>query len=152
MLTDDLIRKLSSLAQLDRDATSVYDEAIKHAMDDDVQARFKQFRAEHENHVSKISAAMERLGGPALDLKVDALGHLADWVTAFRSMGGQQGALHAMRTAEKYHNSRYGEAAGWEVEDPELLSMLEGFYAEERHHLEFVEAKLGAHAAASRQA
>ncbi len=114
-MTDDLIKKLSSLAQLDRDATSVYDEALKHAEDDDVKMKFKDFRDEHEYHVTTIAAAVERLGEPALDLKVDVLGHVADWVTAFRSMGGQQGALHAMRTAEKYHNGRYAEAVEWDV-------------------------------------
>ena len=56
------------------------------------------------------------LVGAALMLSVDTMGHMADWFTQFRSMGGQSGALHAMRTAEKYHNSRYADAVTWDVE------------------------------------
>ncbi len=149
-MTEDLIKKLTSLAQLDRDATSVYDEALKHVDNDDVKAQFVEFRDEHEHHVTEISAAVLRLSGQVLDARVDAMGHIVDWITAFRSMGGENGALHAMRTAEKYHNSRYAEAVTWDAGDSALQLTLERFHAEEKRHLEFIENKLGAHVEAAK--
>ena len=115
-----------------------------------VQAQVNELRDGNEHPVSEISAALERLGGQALDLHVDAMGHIADWVTAFRSMGGEQGALHAMHTAEKYHNTRYDEAVTWDVGDIDLQATLQRFYVEEMRHLEFVETKLGVQAEASK--
>jgi uncharacterized protein (TIGR02284 family) len=144
-MTDDLMKKLTSLAQLDRDATSVYDEALKHVTDEDVRTTFTDFRDEHEHHVTEISAAVERMGGQPLDLKVDAMGHMADWFAAFRSMGGQTGALKAMHTAEKYHNSRYAETLTWSIGDKDLADTLARFYAEEQRHLAYVDAKLAVH-------
>jgi len=145
-MTDDVMKKLRSLAQLDRDATSVYGEALKHVEDEDVKTQFTEFRDEHEHHVNEISAAVLRLGGQAVEPEVDAMGHVADWFTAFRAMGGQRGALHAMHTAEKYHNSRYADAVTWDVGDSALQLTLERFYTEEKRHLEFVENKLDIHA------
>lgn len=145
----DLLKKLESLAQLDRDAVSVYDEALKHAEDEDVKTHFKEFHDEHEYHVTQLSAAIVKMGGQAPKLRVDFAGHMADWVTTLRSMGGTKGALHAMRTAEKYHNSHYAETQKWDVDDAELKSMLDRFYGEEKRHLEFVESKLGVHATQS---
>ena len=61
-------------------------------------------------------------------------------------MGGTDGALHALRTAEKYHNSRYEEAAGWQTDDEELRTALQQFFGEEKRHLEYVEGRIPAHA------
>jgi rubrerythrin len=143
-MNEDLLKKVVSLAQLDRDAMGVYDDALKHtASDEDVDSHFKEFRDEHENHVAELSAAIVRLGGTAPELGVDAMGRVAEWVTALRSMGGPNGALHALRTAEKYHNSRYEEAATWDVDDADLKATLARFLAEEKRHLAFIEGRLG---------
>lgn len=141
-MTDDILKKLTSLAQLDRDATSVYEEALKHVTDEDVRTTLTDFRDEHDHHVTTISTAIARLGGPELHPSVDTMGHLADWVTAFRSMGGQHGALKAMHTAEKYHNRRYAEAVTWDVGENDLASALRRFHAEEKHHLSYIDSKL----------
>lgn len=141
---DDLLHKLHSLAQLDTDAVRVYDEAIEHVRDDDeVRKSFETFQGEHRYHAEQLSAAIVRLGGKKPELKVDLIGHLADWVTALRSVRGAEGALHAMETAEKYHNRHYGEALTWDVDDAELATMLKRFDDDEKRHLAFVEKRLG---------
>ena len=140
------IKRVHSLAQLDRDAMSVYDEALKHVHDDDVTEHFTEFRDEHAHHVTKLSAAIVRLGGPEPDLKVDLMGIVADWVTAFRSILGEKGPLHAMHFAESHHNSRYKEAASWDIGDSDLSSELNTFYSEEQRHLSYIEEKLAAKA------
>lgn len=143
MERDELLKKLESLAQLDTDAVRVYDEALEHATDEDVHKNFERFQSEHRYHAEQLSAAIVRLGGKKPELKVDIAGHLADWVTSMRSLRGTQGALHAMDTAEKYHNRHYGEAVTWDVGDAEVAEMLRRFDADEKRHLAYVEERLG---------
>ena len=145
-MNEDLLKKLHSLAQLDRDAVAVYDDALARVTDVDVKTHFTEFRDEHSHHVTEISAAIAQLGGTATDLKVDAMGMVAEWVVKFRSMMGEKGPLHAMRSAESYHNSRYKDAVGWAIEDAALLSELQAFYAEEQRHLKYIEERLAAKA------
>lgn len=142
MERDDLLKRLDSLAQLDRDAVSIYDEALEHVTDDEVRTKFQEFRGEHEYHAKTLEEAITRLGGEARELEVDAMGRVADWVTSIRSLGGTKGALHALRTAERYHNRRYGEALEWSVEDTDLVESLRRFRDDERRQLEYVEARI----------
>ncbi len=139
---EDLLHRLKSLAQLDTDAVHVYDEALQHAEDERVHEMFGRFQGEHRYHAEQLSQTIVRLGGETPELKVDMMGHLADWVTTFRSMRGTVGALHAIRTAEHFHNHRYSEAATWEVEDAETATLLQRFYEDEKGHLAFVEERL----------
>jgi len=143
METQMLLRRLEDLAQLDTDAVQVYAEALEHVKDEDVRKEFERFQGEHQYHASTLSDTIVRLGGTKPDLKVDLMGRVADWVTAFRSMIGTKGPLHAMRTAEHYHNRRYGEAVEWDVGDEEVATMLKRFDADEKRHLAFVEERLG---------
>jgi hypothetical protein len=143
------VKRVHSLAQLDRDAVSVYDEALKHVDDPDVKAHFIEFRDEHAHHVAKLSEAVVRLGGPEPELKVDLMGTVADWVTAFRSILGEKGPLHALHSAESYHNSRYKEAASWDLGDSDLSAELQTFYAEEQRHLGYVDDRLAAKASSA---
>jgi rubrerythrin len=138
------IKKVHALAQLDRDAVAVYDEVLKRVNDSDVTEHFTDFRDEHQHHATELAAAIVRLGGAEFDLKVDAMGVVADWVMGFRAMMGEKGPLHAMHMAESYHNTRYKEAVGWDVGDSDLASQLQTFYAEEQRHLAFVDQKLRA--------
>ena len=139
-----LMKKVHSLAQLDRDAVSVYDDVLKQVTAANVKEHFTDFRDEHQHHITELSAAIVRLGGPESDLKVDAMGVVADWVMSFRSMMGEKGPLHAMHMAESYHNSRYKEAVGWQIDDADLAAQLKTFYAEEQRHMAFIDEKLGA--------
>jgi rubrerythrin len=135
--------KVRSLAQLDRDAIDVYEQALQHVQDAEVRDRLTDFRDEHQHHVTELAAAVERLTGQGFIAREDVMGHVAEWVTAFRAMGGQRGALEAMRSAEKYHNSRYSEAVTWDVADDQLRDQLAQFYEDEKRHLAYVESELG---------
>ena len=142
MEKSELISKLTSLAQLDVDAVDVYREALGAATDEDVHKNFERFQGEHEYHSTKLLDAVVALGAPRPELKVDMLGHIADVVTSIRGMSGTKGALHAMLTAEHYHNSRYNAAVAWDVGDEDLATLLGSFLDDERRHLKFVEAQL----------
>jgi rubrerythrin len=146
---DEAVRKeLTDLAQLDRDAVGVYDDALKHVDDDEVRASFKEFRDEHEHHITVITASLKRITGQSPDLSVDFMGRMAEFVTTLRSASGTTGALHAMRTAEQYHNHRYEAALGWDIGDEDLASLIRQFREEEKRHLAFIEQRLGVNAPA----
>ena len=140
-MDEELLKKLHSLAQLDRDAVAVYGEALPHVTDADVKQNFTDFANEHQHHVDALSESIVRLGGAAPELSVDAMGMVADWIVSFRSMLGEKGPLHAMHMAESYHNSRYKEAASWSLDDA-LAAQIKAFYGQEQHHLAFIDAKL----------
>jgi rubrerythrin len=138
----ELIKQLHSLAQLDRDAVSVYGEALLYVKDEEITVRFTAFQAEHQYHVDQLSAAMEELGAHRHKIHLDAMGAVADWVISVRSIFGEKGPLHAMHMAEEIHNTRYKEAAAWSVEDEKLAGKLQQFYGDEQHHLSYIDAKL----------
>jgi rubrerythrin len=137
-----LRKKVTELAQLDRDAAGVYDDALEHVEDAQVREHFKEFRDEHDNHVAVIEETLECLVGVAPDLNVDFMGRMAEFVTSIRSASGTPDALHAMRTSEHYHNRRYEEAAGWEVGDAGLAGAIQRFREEEKRHLAHIEGRL----------
>lgn len=137
-----LIKKLHSLAQLDRDAVSVYGEALLYVKDEEITAKFTDFSSEHQYHVDQLSAAMAELGAERHKIRLDAMGAVADWVISVRSIFGEKGPLHAMHFAETYHNTRYKEAAGWNVDDAAIAGKLKQFYGDEQHHLSYIEGKL----------
>jgi len=134
--------KLGDLAQLDTDAVGVYGEALERVEDASIKETLTDFRDEHDHHAKVLVAAIERLGGAAPALSVDLVGRLAEFVTQFRSHGGTRGALHALKSAEQYHNRRYAEAANWEIDDEELTMSIQQFYREEQRHLSYVESQL----------
>jgi hypothetical protein len=136
--------KIRALAQLDRDAIDVYEEALEHVVDAGVRDHLIDFRDEHQHHLTELAAAILRLSGQGFIAREDAMGHVAEWITAFRAMGGERGALEALRSAEKYHNARYSEAVTWDVADDQLHAELEQFYADEQRHLAYVESRLQA--------
>lgn len=136
------LHKLTELAQLDIDAVAVYGEALGHVEEDEVKETLTDFRDEHQHHATLISEALVRLGGTAPKGSVDFVGWLAEVVTQMRSLGGTKGALHALKTAEQYHNKRYEDATTWEIDDQELEMAVLQFYREEQRHLAFVETQL----------
>lgn len=140
----ELFDKLHDLAQMDFDAVRVYDEALEHVTDAEVRRQFEIFRGEHKVHATQLGELIAQAGGQVPQLRVDVMGHFADWATAIRGMRGTEGALHAMRTAEKYHNRRYATAAEWDVGDATIAETLGRYREDERRHLEFVESRLGA--------
>lgn len=139
----EAVRHVKSLVHLDLDAVHLYDEALEHVRDEDVRARFSEFRDEHEYHATVLAAEITRLGEEPPKPRVDIAGELAEVVTAIRATRGTVGAIEAMRTAERYHNRRYHEAQTWQL-DVTLTEVLARFYTDEQRHLEYCEKKLAA--------
>lgn len=144
MDTHDMVEKLASLMHLDIDAVEVYDEVLKHVSDETVSASFRAFKGEHEHHALVLRDAIKDLGEEPPPPKEDLMGRFAEIAMGVRSVTGDTGALHAMRTAEKHHNSVYADAQTWDVSDTDLRTTLAMFYEDEKRHLAFVEERLHA--------
>jgi rubrerythrin len=138
MESHEMVRHLGSLVHLDVDAVHVYDEAIEHVTEDAVRTRFTEFRDEHDYHATVIAAEIRAMGEEPPQPREDLVGELAELVTGLRATRGTEGAVAAMRTAERYHNRRYREAQEWDL-PPKLKEVVERFYADEQRHLEFCE-------------
>ncbi|HEY3318070.1 MAG TPA: DUF2383 domain-containing protein [Coriobacteriia bacterium] len=138
-----LAGRLASLFHMDVDATHVYAEALEHVTDDDARRHFTNFRNEHDYHATVLAAEIRALGQEAPEAREDLAGEFAELVTAIRATRGTEGAVAAMRTAERYHNRRYREAQSWETA-PMLREVLARFYTDEQRHLEYCEKRLEA--------
>jgi len=143
METHEIAEHLASLMHLDVDAMNVYDEVLTHVTDEVIRMNFTMFRNEHEHHATVLVAAIKELGETPPEPREDMMGKFAEMAMGLRSITGDQGALHAMRTAEHYHNSHYKDAQAWDV-DPTLKETLSSFYGDEVKHLAFIEKKLSA--------
>jgi hypothetical protein len=143
METQEIVRHLASLMHLDVDASHVYDEVLTHVTGEDIRASFTTFRDEHKHHADAIADAIKSLGETPPAPEEDLMGRLSEMALGMRSVTGDQGALHAMRTSENYHNSRYKEAQSWDV-DAALKETLASFYGDEVKHLAYMEKKLSA--------
>jgi rubrerythrin len=138
---------LSSLMHLDIDAAEVYDEVLKHVTDEEIAASYRAFKGEHANHAKVLAEAITAMGETPPEQREDLMGRIAEMAMGIRSVTGDSGALHAMHTAEKLHNSQYAASQEWDVE-ASLKETLAAFYEDEKRHLAYIEKRLEASAIA----
>lgn len=143
MDANDTIGFLTSLMYVDVDAVNVYDEALEHVSDEDVRRHFEEFRDEHDYHATVLAAEIRALGGEPPATVMDLGGQVAEMITAVRAASGTEGALRAMRTAERYHHRRYRQAAASHL-GASLHDVLARFFNDEEQHLAYCEKRLTA--------
>jgi uncharacterized protein (TIGR02284 family) len=137
----DLIKHLNSLIQLDIDATHAYQHAIDHIDLAEVRNRMVSFRADHERHITDLSAAVRELGGVPTENKVDIKGFFIEGFTAIRSQTGTAGAMKAMQSNEKLTTRMYEKARSLSM--PKAVSdLIKRNYEDEQRHLRYVEQVL----------
>src|SRR4051812_48623688 len=108
-----LIKKLTSLAQLDIDAFHAYGEAIKNIDVIDIKDTLTRFQLDHQRHVENVSELISSMGGDAPEFKRDLKGYVIEGFTALRSGMGTEQALKAMKMNEMMTNNKYGQAITW---------------------------------------
>ena len=141
MTPEEMIDGLNSLIQLDIDAVSAYEQAIKNIDDPIFKARFVDFRGDHQNHIRELSSMVQKMGGTPPDPSPDFKGFLIQGFTAIRSATGTEGALRAMELNEKLTNRNYSEAVGWAL-TPEAKTLVEKNFSDEKVHLEYIQSNL----------
>jgi uncharacterized protein (TIGR02284 family) len=137
----DTIDKLSELAQLDIDAVHAYDQAMEKVEHETVMEHLRQYREDHDRHVTELSALIRELGGEPPDHSPDFKGYFIEGFTSMRSVSGTEGALKATQTNEKLTNKKYDDARSLALDGQER-DLIEKNFEDERRHLEYIEGAL----------
>lgn len=135
--TQDLAKKLYKLAQLDIDAVNAYEQALKNIEHAGIHTQISTFRDDHVRHINELSVVIRTLGSEPPERTLDIKGVLIAGFTVIRSAMGTEGALKAMQGNEKLTNSTYADALSWDL-TPEIRTLLEKNYADEKRHLEYI--------------
>ena len=141
MASTDMIKNLSSLVQLDIDASHAYDQAIEQIDTLSIRNELIKFRGDHERHIDELSALIRKLGGTPPERSRDFKGYLIEGFTALRSSTGTEGALKAMQGNEKLTNKQYDKARSYDL-TPEAKTLVERNYLDEVAHLKYIESVL----------
>lgn len=135
----DVVRELNNLIQLDVDAIKAYDQAIEACEHASVKMKLTEFRADHQRHVTDLSAHVRALGAQP-EVKQDLKGYLIEGFTAITSIGTHS-ALVAMQGNEMLTNSRYQAALKMDL-SPEIRVTLEKNFSDEQRHLAWIKEAL----------
>lgn len=138
MDTQEMVKKINSLVQLDIDAIHAYQQAIEKIDVDSVKTQLKQFESDHQRHVSELSQVVRRLGGQPPEFQRDFKGFLIQGFTAMRSVTGTEGALKAMKTNENITNRNYDDALSWDLPN-DVKDVIRRNREDERRHLQYIE-------------
>ena len=138
METTDVVKKLSTLVQLDIDAIHAYEQAIEKIENVQVQDQLTRFKEDHRRHVENLSSLIQRHGGQAPEYSRDFKGFLIQGFTALRSVTGTEGALKAMKSNELLTNKTYDEALSWDLAD-DVKDVVKRNREDERLHLNYIE-------------
>ena len=142
---EEIVDKLTDLAQLDYDAVQCYKQALDEVDDSEVRQKFMQFQRDHQEHIRNLNSAITELGGEPYEPSSSAMGLLTEGFTAVRSKIGTNGALHAMETNEKLTNKRYGEAVKMDM-PAHAKEVLRRHLEDEKGHLHYIQQSLSVRA------
>ncbi|MHB9029140.1 MAG: ferritin-like domain-containing protein [Candidatus Latescibacterota bacterium] len=134
---NETIDKLKSLYHLDIDAIHSYDKALEKIDDESIRSNLIQFRKDHERHVRDYATLFLDLGEEPPEYSRDIKGIFLEGLTALQSMTGTEGALKGVQQGEKVTNRKYADAVSWDV-SPDIQSIIERNYSDEKHHLRYV--------------
>lgn len=138
MNTEDIIKELSDLAQLDIDAFHAYSQALKNIDHQTISNQIKDFQNDHMEHINVLSREITKMGGQAPEFSQDFKGYLIEGFTSLRSVTGTEGALKAMKMNETLTNKTYESAVNKEF-PAEIKTILEKNYGDEKRHLKYIE-------------
>jgi rubrerythrin len=139
----ELLNLLEDLAHVDIDAWHAYGQAmerIENALE--IRRKLEEFREDHRRHETELAGKIVALGGNPPEFSKDFKGHLIEGFTALRSITGTQGALAAMRSNEQLTNRKYAKALDELALPSDIRMLLEGGYADEQRHLQYIEDRL----------
>ena len=135
--TPTLIQRLHALFRLDADASRAYQQAIDNTDHLDVKNQLQQFQADHERHLTDLTALLEKFGEPAPERKLGWKGFLLEGFTAIRSQTGTGGALKAMEANEAVVNHRYRAVLDLDL-PPDVRAVVDKNFQDEIRHLNWI--------------
>jgi rubrerythrin len=137
-VSEKLIAQLNDLLMLDHDAVDAYEQAIKRMSHPGSRTQLGVFQADHRRHIADLKDCIVRYGGRPHDRR-DVKGFFMKGMTALQSMAGDEMALKAMLSNEKFTNSRYEEAAHEASFPDDVRALVAKNRADEARHLDWIE-------------
>lgn len=143
---DDAASLIKTLLNLEHDALAAYDETVQKLENKDAAAKVEEFRQDHLQHIDALQKIAE-----TFDLwPEDAEGTMKSFLTtgkiALAKLVGDQAILKAMSTNENDTLTAYERAAMKNFITPDMKSLFEKAYADERRHREWMLNKASARA------
>jgi uncharacterized protein (TIGR02284 family) len=139
---DKQIEELNELIRFDFDAIGAYDSAIDDINEIPVKNPLMQFRADHQRHITELSAIVTRLGGQPVQ-SPGAKGFFRKVMTKTAGLGGTELTLKAMRSNEELLNKTYAHHLSLDFPD-DIKAVIRQNYGDEQRHLAWVEQALQA--------
>ncbi|HVL00922.1 MAG TPA: PA2169 family four-helix-bundle protein [Dongiaceae bacterium] len=136
--TQDAIKELNELIELDFDAIAAYDSAINRLQSAEYKRKLKEFKQDHRRHVTELSKFIRKLGGEAADSgdlkKILTQGK----VVIANIVGDDKTILKAMKLNEDQTNLKYEKAVQEFGASEELAALLATNLEDERRHREWI--------------
>ena len=140
MNSEDLIKKLNNLIELDYDAIAAYKAAIERLDDMQFKQQLAAFMEDHQNHITALSESVRLEGGNPAD-GGDLKQILTKGKVVIAELGGDKAILKAMKMNEEVTNKSYEEM----VNEPfpgTIKLILQNGLADERRHRAWLNATL----------
>jgi uncharacterized protein (TIGR02284 family) len=128
-----LVSALNDLLQLDHDAIASYQVAIDALTTEALKRRLRQFRREHQRHVTEIAELVTARGGTPVRAPHISTGMLKLAVQALGAVGGERAVLLAFRTNEWESAHKYARTASRRF-PPEVREVVQRGAADEAKH------------------
>ncbi len=133
--TEEIVKGLNDLLQLDHDAIGAYRIAIEKLEDQAWATQVSGYLTDHERHVRELTEAIVGLGGTPMN-EPHATGPLKQALQSLGAVAGDKGVLMAWRTNELQVRTKYDRYASKAVFWPDRIKALIDRNAldEERHY------------------
>lgn len=137
MEMQEIASKMSTLLEMNQDAITLYDTAIKKIEDDTIKNQLLRFRSDHQHHIQEIQQWFQTSGQqpkqPPEEFKNFMQVHLTDASQA----RGQDELMKVMHMGEAADNAEYAEAAE-AIVPHDVKQMLQSHLEMEHRHLNAV--------------
>ncbi len=133
------IAELNDLLQLDRDALTSYDLAMREVQSAAYRETIRRYRRDHERHVDELSGLIRKYGGePSETPHPSSVDKLA--MQAFGDVGGDTHVLVEFRNNERQARDKYARAAAAAAAWPaDVQAVVRTAASDERRHYDWVD-------------
>lgn len=130
-----VVEQITALLLLDQAAIEAYEIAIRACKAADINRQLKQFRDDHQRHVSELSEALVSVGAAPPEQPDER----AQCIRSYTMMSALEDrtALVAMRGNEELTNGAYASALASELPDT-LRQLVEANFRDERRHIQWI--------------
>lgn len=133
---DKVIEGCNDLIRFDHDAVGVYNEAIDAITEGHIRQQLTMFRADHQRHITDLSALVRRLGGEPPEMP-GLRGVIRKTMAKVAGLVGTEATLRAMRSNAEVLNKQYANRSNLDF-PPDVLLLIQRNYSDEQRHLAWI--------------